>query len=253
VNPRLPIAPTRATEKLSRLQEQELIAAAARVFRSGFPNPDRTGCPPERTLRATVRRERSVDRESILEHLTCCSPCFVEYEELLRRERTSKNLRILALCASLLITIGVAVWFYAFGGVPATRQPEPTIVQKEPKSSQAPLPEFEVAVIDLRNRAPVRGEQEPAANDNVVASVSPGRLNLTVYLPIGSEEGPYDIQILRDAQTPLVTLSGSATFQDRKIVLQLRTNLTGVQPGRYLIGVRKANFRWSYFPIALRP
>ena len=187
----------------------------------------------------------------MLEHLTCCSPCFAEYERLLRSDRLSKNLKILALCASLLITVGLAVWFYAFrrrARASTTSSPRSFRRSRPP---QAPPTPFEVALVDLRNRSPVRGEQGPPPDGTVVASLPTRRLDLSVYLPIGSEEGQYEIQILREAETPLVALSGSATLKDHNVVLRLRTDLTELEPGRYLLGVRKANFRWTYYPIAL--
>ena len=242
---------TPTPEKLSRRREQEFIAAAARVLRTGFPNPERTGCPPQEGLQSVARKERgSVESQNILEHLTCCSECFTEYEGLLRKERVSKSLRILALCASLLITVGLAVWFYAFRGESGLQPPKPVIVQKEPPPQAPPTP-FQVALVDLRNRSPVRGEQGSPSDSTVVASLPTRRLDLSVYLPIGSEEGQYEIQILREAETPLVALSGSATLKDHNVVLRLRTDLTGLDPGRYLLGLRKGNFRWTYYPIAV--
>jgi hypothetical protein len=71
-----------------------------------------------------------------------------------------------------------------------------------------------------------------------------------VYLPIGSKEGQYEVQILREAETPLVTGRGSATFEDRNVVLRLKADLTGLTPGRYLLGVRKGSFRWMYYSIS---
>jgi hypothetical protein len=242
---------TPAADKLPRRREQELIAAAARVFRTRFPNPERTGCPPREVLQSVAQQKsRSVESQSILEHLTCCSECFAEYEGVLRKERFSRSLKTLALGALLLITAGLAVWFYVLRGAHGIRQPEPRIVQKEPPR-QAPPTQFEMALIDLRNRSPVRGEQEPHPDATVVMSLPIRRLDLSVYLPIGSEEGQYEIQILREAETPLVAVKGSATLKDHNVVLQLRTDLTGLDPGRYRLGLRKANFRWTYYPIAL--
>jgi hypothetical protein len=71
-----------------------------------------------------------------------------------------------------------------------------------------------------------------------------------VYQPIGSEEGQYEIQILREVDTPLLTVSGSARIEDRNVILRLKADLTGLTPGRYLLGVRKGSFRWMYYPIA---
>ena len=244
---------TSTREGLPPQQEAQLIAAAARVFRTGFPNADRSGCPTQETLKSISRKARgAVESEAVFEHLTCCSPCFAEYERLLRRDRTSKNLKILALCASLLITVGLAVWFYAFSGKQGLRPPEPTIVQKEPSPPQAPPIQYEVALVDLRNRSPVRGEQQPGPTETLVASLPTRRLDLSVYLPIGSEEGRYEIRIVREGDTPLLTMAGVATLENRNVVLRLRTDLAGFTPGRYLLAVRKANFSWTQYPIALK-
>jgi len=249
---------TPASDTLPRRQEAELIAAAAGVFRTGFPNPQRIGCPPQETLNAVARKGGgTAEGESILEHLTCCSPCFTEYERLVHKDKVSRNVKVLALCSSLLITVGLAIWFYVSRSQEGVRQPEPTIVEQPPPVQETPAPpqpppsQYEVAVIDLRNRAPVRGEQQPAGED-VVASLPARPLELSVYLPIGSEEGQYEVQILREADTALVTARGSATFEDRNVVLRLKADLTGLAPGRHLVGIRKGSFRWMYYPITVQ-
>ena len=238
--------------KLPRQQEQELLAAASKVFRSTFPNSERTGCPPETALRSVVRKRcETGEGERILEHLTCCSACFGEYEGLLRKEKVAKNLKLLTLCAALVITIGVAIWFNAFRGASIVRPPEPVIVQEAPPPTPVPPKAIEVATIDLRNRSTVRGESGAPGDDVAVASLPAQPVDLTIYLPVGSEEGRYEVAILRTGENPLIAIGGSATLQNRKVTLQLRTDLTGFAPGRYLLGVRKGTFRWAYYPIVL--
>ncbi len=252
MNSETPASGMSTGEGLSRKQEAQLIAAAARVFRTGFPNPERSGCPSREALQALARKNLGdADSEMVFEHLTCCSPCFSEYENLLRKERLSKQLKMLALCASVLITVGVAVWYYVRPVQERPPQPEPTIVQQPPAPQPAPPIQYEVAVVDLRNRSPVRGEQQPGQAEPVVASLPTKPLDLSVYLPIGSEEGRYEMQILRDPDRPLVSLTESAIFENRNVVLRIRTDLTGLAPGRCLLGLRRANFRWSYYPVAL--
>ena len=174
----------------------------------------------------------------------------MQYEQFLQKERVSKNLRLLALCASVLITVGLGVWFFASSGTPTIRPPEPKIVQKETPPAQPPPVQYEMAVVDLRNRSTVRGEQ-PSTSDEVVATLPTRPLDLSVYLPIGSEAGQYEIQIAREAQTPLVTTSGSATLENRIVVMRSRADLTELPPGGYLLGVRKGEFRWRYYTIVL--
>ena len=158
MNPRDPMSGISTREGLSRGQEEQFIAAAARVFRSGFPNPQRSGCPPPEVLRAATRKKHTQDEsETVLEHLTCCSPCFSAYEGLLRKEKLSRNLKILALCASVLITVGVALWLYSRPGQEGPRQAEPTIAQQPPAPPPTPPVQYEVAVIDLKK--PVAGSR----------------------------------------------------------------------------------------------
>jgi hypothetical protein len=85
-----------------------------------------------------------------------------------------------------------------------------------------------------------------------VASLPAKPLELSVYLPIGSEEGQYDVQILRPVEAPSVTVAGSAVFENRTLVLRLRADLTGLTPGRYRLGLRKGNFRWAYYEVSVR-
>ena len=47
------------------------------VLSHANPNPDRVGCPPKDTLIALARKILPLDH-SAHEHLTRCSPCYVE-------------------------------------------------------------------------------------------------------------------------------------------------------------------------------
>jgi len=47
------------------------------VLSHANPNPDRVGCPPKDTLIALARKALPLDH-SAYEHLTRCSPCYVE-------------------------------------------------------------------------------------------------------------------------------------------------------------------------------
>lgn len=252
MNPRLPISRDSEAGKLPRQQEHEFLATASRVFRTAFPNPERAGCPPQAALRSVARKQcEAGEGERILEHITCCSACFGEYEGVLRKERVSRSLKLLTLCAALVITIGATIWFSTFRDGPTVRPTEPIVVQKAPPRKPTPPMPVEIATVDLRNQSAVRGETGSTSGASVVSSLPAQPLDLTIYLPIGSQEGRYQVAILRAQGNPLVAMGGSATLQNRKVTLKLRTDLTGLAPGRYLLAVRKGNFRWAYYPIAL--
>jgi hypothetical protein len=246
VKTRRPDSPASATSGLPRATEAKLIAAAARIFRTGFPNAERSGCPATEALKAVAQKRPIVEAGGVLEHLTCCSPCFAQYEQLLAKERSSKTIRLLALCASVLLTIGLTIWFIASRN--ESTRPEPQIA-KPVTPPPPPKLEYQVASIDLRNRAPVRGEQ--TAPSEIVASLQRRPLNLRVYLPIGSEPGDYDFQVAREAAAPIISTSGSAKLENRRIILRVQTDLRDLAPGRYIIGIRKGGFRWMYYPVSV--
>ena len=253
MNPKVPNSVTSSSEKLPPRLEAQLLAAAARILRTGFPNAERTGCPPREALQALARKAASdVESQNVVDHLTWCSPCFAEYERLLRREKAWRNTKLLALCASVLITVGLAIWIYASRAGHDRRIQAPTVVQKEPVPRQAVPNEFEMAVLDLRNQSPVRGDQQPTPNDNV-ASLPARRLALSVYLPIGSEVDEYEMQILRETETPLVSQKGTAALEDHNVVVRIRADLAGLDSGRYLLRLRRASYSWRYYPVALTP
>ena len=66
---------------LMRREEAKFLEAAQRVLQQGgFPNPERTGCPDESTLKAIAFREVSPDQVmDWIDHLGFCSPCYKEY------------------------------------------------------------------------------------------------------------------------------------------------------------------------------
>ena len=76
---------------------------------------------------------------------------------------------------------------------------------------------------------------------------------MSVILPIGSEQSSYELRILKTVERPLRTSVGSAVLENRNVVLRLRADLAGVAPGRYLLGIRKGTFQWTYYPIVLTP
>ena len=91
----------------------ELITAAAHLFRTGFPNPSRVGCPGPTELQSMVDTVPHFEFPGILDHLSCCSPCFAEYECLVRKSRSLKIIKMSAFGVSLLLIGTAAIWYYA--------------------------------------------------------------------------------------------------------------------------------------------
>jgi hypothetical protein len=64
------------------INEEEFFAFAKSYLSEAFPNPDPIDCPPDSDLTCLAERPREAD-PFVPQHLTCCSPCFNRYKEIL--------------------------------------------------------------------------------------------------------------------------------------------------------------------------
>ena len=64
------------------INEDEFLGFAKSYLSQGFPNPQRIGCPADSDLKRMAEHPKEADAP-VSEHLTCCSPCFNRYMELL--------------------------------------------------------------------------------------------------------------------------------------------------------------------------
>lgn len=246
---RVPFSAGTASEKLPPATEEALIAAAGRLFRGAFPNTERSGCP-SRDLLVSVSRHSATESDSrrVLDHLSCCSPCFGDYEKLARQNRLARNLKLLALCASLLLCIGVTAWYYSRT---PEQQPQtgPSIAKEEvPPVQPQPL---QLATLDLRGQTTVRGEQGPAAGTDLL-TVPARNLELSVYLPLGSEEGAYEMQLLSERELRLLSRTGAAALVGNDVVFRVQVDLSSIQPGTYTLRLRRPGFSWRNYMIGLQ-
>jgi hypothetical protein len=112
MNRAIRISPTSGAQRVS-WNGDELITAAGHLFRTDFPNPSRVGCPGPTELQSVVDTVPHSEFPGILDHLSCCSPCFAEYECLVRKSRSLKIIKMSAFGVSLLLTGTAAIWYYA--------------------------------------------------------------------------------------------------------------------------------------------
>lgn len=107
-----------------------------------------------------------------------------------------------------------------------------------------------VMVLDLRGRATVRGESTPHASQPPL-EVSRNARRLNLELPIGSNEGVYDVALLNPSGTELFRTSATAKLENHIVVLRADVDLAGVSPGSYFLGVRQPGLEWTRFSIRL--
>ncbi len=230
---------------MSRRDERELLKLGRGLFAEQFPNPDRAGCPPQDVLRAMAfRRQHAGPGEYPSDHPTVCSPCFRDYSGYRKQARQQMLVRAaLATAAAVIVLISATLLWRHFGW-PVQRRPE--IVQGPPKE----LPPIS-ATLDLRHLSAVRGEGIPKETTPQVTMPS-GRLQLVLQLPIGSEEGNYEVALLRRSGEQIALASGTAVLAQNVMTLRVTLDLRGVPPGRYIFEIRRIGSVWNRYEAEIR-
>jgi hypothetical protein len=105
-----------------------------------------------------------------------------------------------------------------------------------------------VVVLDLRGRATVRGENSPDISQPPI-EVPRSAKSLTLELPIGSNEGAYEVALVNPNGAELSRTSGTAKLEDHVVVLRVDIDLARVSPGSYFLGLRRPGLEWMRFSI----
>jgi hypothetical protein len=212
---------------------QELQESALREF----PNPERNGCPAPAALDEMSRRRTEMTQEQ-LHHITHCSPCLKAFLSTRREMRQSQvvRFRIAAVACAAVIALGVIV--YTFTIRPASA-PQIAVIA-------AP------ATLDLRPLSEYRGKDPGRAADAKPKLTLPRkRLQLTLYFPVGADEGQYTLQLLDGQLHTLLKQSLSASLQDHIVSATADLDLRSVTPGVHTLAIRKTGDEWRTFPILL--
>jgi hypothetical protein len=209
-----------------------------------FPNPERKGCPGPVSLRELANRPRPT-RDAVWEHVTHCSPCYREFldlrthvkAELERRRRVVLRRRV-AVAAVVVVLAGGAITTYEISQRSAFRNPP----------AAGP---YESASLDLKDRSVTRSIEKQAPKTQPLI-LPAKRLDLSIFLPVGSEPGRYDVQLLKKIDEPLLSVSGEATVQNGNTILRARLDLTGQAAGSFLVGLRQPPSDWTYYPVTVQ-
>ncbi len=215
------------------------------VFSRANPNPERVGCPPRETLAALARRQQPIGDPGY-EHLAKCSPCFREFKALQAEFATAgptqtdggRRWRIVAVAAGIALTIAAGWWFTR-----GERTQAPQV------ASTAPSGELR-AEIDLRRFAVLRSEQAQTEVEPV--SLPRSNVDLALLLPVGSEPGTYDVQLLDENLRSQSEARGSAAIENFVTTLRVRLDLQAVTAGRHQLAVRRQGDSWRMFPAIVR-
>ena len=108
---------------------------------------------------------------------------------------------------------------------------------------------YQPKVADLRDLAPLRGVE---GKTTAPIGLARGHLDLTLYLPTGSEPGQYEVEMAEQLDQPLATATGSATLRDGIAVLEVRIDLAPLHPGLYLLAIRQSGRTWTSYTVLLK-
>ena len=105
-----------------------------------------------------------------------------------------------------------------------------------------------MAVLDLRLRGVARGENNSRDGD---LDLPRGRLKLSIYLPIGSDEGTYEVRV-SGRQKQVAKAKGKASIQDHRNVLAVEIDTSAFDPGKATLSIRQKAWGWSTYPLRLK-
>ena len=166
----------------ARRAERRLVKMAGEAARRDFPNPERIDCPNSDAVNAVVVRRLSFpDFDNVVDHIATCAPCFEEYNRRRHRYRLRNAGAIVLACAGLLI-LGL---FWKHG--PVKQHGTQGAAAKE-----APTPVL-TATLDYTNWTAQRSEQSRPGTVET-PHLTRAQLDLSIKLPIGTEDGVYTVQ-----------------------------------------------------------
>lgn len=238
----------RDTERpFSKEQERHLLRLAKKLFMEQHPNPQRIGCPGPRMLRAVAHASpdlSTAQHSAIMDHLSICSPCFQEFYRYRRAVRFRSQIPVVLGLAAVATIVGVLGYDYL------ARPETPSRPQQPIARQQPPAPVYVQASLDLRGHSPTRGQSPPRLPSELV--LARGRLNLTIILPVGSEEGNYEVRLGKPGEEAALTAKGRARIMNYLTSLTVRMDTLDLSVGKYVLSIREEPWAWAEYSVELR-
>src|SRR2546428_1132266 len=79
--------------RTSPLSEKKFLELGRKHFAEDFPNPRHQGCPPKDQLKLLAEKPRKA-KESVLNHVSSCSPCYRAYSRFLQIQKARLSSRM---------------------------------------------------------------------------------------------------------------------------------------------------------------
>ena len=214
-----------SSRKIRRRDEERLIKIASESLSFDFANPERLECPGSAALKALARRRLSnLKTDELVDHVATCAPCFAEYSRYRDERRRQSIVELISVFVLVAICVGLFVRFARFA-IPFIR---PNIATEA---------RTRVVTLDLRDSSPARSaaDQTPPAPKRLTR----GDLELSIHLPIGTDDGTYSIELKSLDGASVVSATGVAHWDGVSEVLLVRFDLRKVRSGEYNLLIRK--------------
>lgn len=213
--------------------------------RTVYPNPERVGCPDSAIFEALRRREIAFD-DPVWKHIEHCSPCycqFVEIREELFKEERKRDVRRATRTGLVIVVL------FALGASLYIWRRSRTSEQSTVASNRS-----EAAVLNFEDGSELRGTpgEKPSRPTSGVQHLPRNQLNLTVYLPLGSQEGIYELEMVSPGGQTMWRVQGHASIKDGLTSLPVSGDLRNVPIGQYKFRFRRPGETWREKDVIVR-
>jgi hypothetical protein len=212
------------------------------LFGRAHPNPPREECPPAELLTRLAHRELPIG-DPAYDHIGKCSPCYQELRAIQQADAARlavavRRKRLKYAAAAVLVLAMAGSWF----ALRQTGDTGGTAVSTTAAEQQARL--------DLRPFAVTRGDERTKEPEGLV--LSRARLKVTIQLPVGSEPGEYQVQVLDANLKSRASSTGKAAIIDYVTTLETALDTSALPAGGYQLAVRRQGNDWQLFPVQLK-
>ncbi len=200
----------------------------------GPENPGRKGCPPPEVLRRIATHEMKLNEaRPWLAHLGSCGACFHDFREFQKSiKKRRERVALISIAALLFLGLASFALMRVIGG-PARQQ--------------------QASILDLRNYHVLRGPEDTGLPPGPPLTLERSKTEITVYLPPGSPEGDYELQVL-DPSSRQVLLSSHGTVRivDHAATFHSSFKLDGLSVGNYVLAMHRMGMDWSYYSLVVQ-
>lgn len=215
-------------------------------FLEANPNPQREGCPDEKTLRDIAENRLPPDHPARL-HLASCSPCFAEFRSFKAEADAMRASRLKVLAWALAACLVIALGVYGSSALLSRQVPQSAANGSQRQADQLAAVD---RTIDLYNHGTPRGGSEPSPLEAV--SLPSALVHLRLILPRFSDPGNYVVAVSKDKAGTAIAARGSGKTEadGPRLLLEVPLDLRGAPAGSYFLAtVRESDNGTYYYPL----